>query len=289
MKDRTATPSWNRWSRTRIKKVLLVCDKEYVAKANERSGGVGAETQIITPEIYGKHDQSKFVAVVTERDEAGKPYIPTFYGSRIFIDLSYPETYSENFDQLLRWVFDQPLHIKPPIGVKPAFLSGEDSAVALATSSPFRDAEDAIRNGRSNATLLVAEYFEKLSSELENLRIKQNTEVAFDDLVVQSIESFLPYRNEAVKIFLLLARSGNTDDTIQVVHKFLESLIPYLDYPSGATQHRKDGLDNFRFIIHELYLYAVACFIKHGKFDSAAALMTDGYYLSDSLMATIKR
>ena len=68
-----------------IKKVLLICDKEYVAKADDRTGGVGTETQIITPEIYEKQDQTKFVAVVTERNEAGKPYTPAFYGSRIFI------------------------------------------------------------------------------------------------------------------------------------------------------------------------------------------------------------
>ena len=265
-----------------IKKVLLVCDKEYVTKANNRSGGVGTETQIITPEIYRKQDQSKFVAVVTERDEAGNPYIPTFYGPRIFIDLSDLGTYSENFDKLLRWVFDKPLHRKPPIGRKPAFLSEEGSAAALATSSLFRRAEDAIRNGRDNATLLVVEYFEKLTVEFEKLRIAQNKEDEFDDLVIRSIESFIPYRNEAIKIFLLLALNRNTDDTIQVVHRFMESLIPYLDRPSSITQWSENDFDNFKFIIHELYLYAVACFIRHEKFDSAAVLMTDGYYLSDS-------
>lgn len=265
-----------------IKKVLLVCDKEYVTKANNRSGGVGTETQIITPEIYRKQDQNKFVAVVTERDESGNPYIPAFYGSRIFIDLSDLGTYSENFDKLLRWVFDQPLHRKPPIGGKPAFLSEEGSAAALATSSPFRRAEDAIRNGRDNATLLVVEYFEKLAAEFEKIRIARNTEDEFDDLVIRSIESFIPYRNEAIKIFLLLALNRNTDETIRVVHKFMESLIPYLDPPSNITQYRENDFDNFKFIIHELYLYAVACFIRHEKFDSAAVLMTDGYYPSDS-------
>ena len=265
-----------------IKKVLLICDKEYVTKANNRSGGVGTETQIITPEIYRKQDQNKFVAVVTERDDAGKPYIPAFYGSRIFIDLSDPGTYSENFDKLLRWVFDQPLHRKPPIGRKPEFLSEEGSAAVLATSSLFRRAEDAIRNGRDNATLLLVEYFEKLAVEFEKLRIAQNTEDEFDDLVIKSIESFIPYRNEAIKIFLLLALNRNTDETIRVVHRFLESLIPYLDRPRNATQWREGDFDNFKFIIHELYLYAVACFIRHEKFDSAAVLMTDGYYASDS-------
>ena len=265
-----------------IKKVLLVCDKEYVTKANNRSGGVGTETQIITPEIYRKQDQNKFVAVVTERDESGNPYIPAFYGSRIFIDLSDPGTYSENFDKLLRWVFDQPLHRKPPIGRKPTFLLEEGSVAALATSSLFRRAEDAIRNGRDNATLLVVEYFEQLAVEFEKLRIVRNTEDEFDDLVIRSIESFIPYRNEAIKIFLLLARNRNTDETIRVVHRFLEKLILYLGRTKNITGWRDDDFDNFKFIIHELYLYAVACFIRHEKFDSAAVLMTDGYYLSDS-------
>src|ERR1700693_6195290 len=52
-----------------IKKVALICDATYVSKANSRSGGVGTETQIITPDIYAKQDQSKFVAVIVERDE----------------------------------------------------------------------------------------------------------------------------------------------------------------------------------------------------------------------------
>ena len=55
-----------------------------------------------------------------------------------------------------------------------------------------------------------------------------------------------------------------------------------MDRPRNISQRSVDDFDNFKFIIHELYLYAVACFIRHEKFDSATALMTDGYYLSDS-------
>ena len=35
-----------------IKKVALICDQLYSEKANGRSGGVGIEAQIISPEIY---------------------------------------------------------------------------------------------------------------------------------------------------------------------------------------------------------------------------------------------
>jgi hypothetical protein len=47
-----------------IKKVGLVCDNVYVSKADSRTGGVGTETQIITPDIYSQQEQSKFVAII---------------------------------------------------------------------------------------------------------------------------------------------------------------------------------------------------------------------------------
>ena len=87
-----------------ITKVILICDKSYVEKTNSREGGVGTEAQIISPEVYAKTTQDKFVAVVRERDEEGNPYLPVYYKSRIYIDLSDPTTYTDNMEQLVRWV-----------------------------------------------------------------------------------------------------------------------------------------------------------------------------------------
>ena len=71
-----------------ITKVLIVCDKAYAQKANERSGGVGDETVIISSEIYGNMKQEKFIPIIAERDEEGQPYVPTYIKTRIYIDLS---------------------------------------------------------------------------------------------------------------------------------------------------------------------------------------------------------
>lgn len=51
-----------------IDKVLILCDRGYKEKADNRSGGVGDETVIITPEVYGRSQQDKFIPVVMERD-----------------------------------------------------------------------------------------------------------------------------------------------------------------------------------------------------------------------------
>ena len=140
-----------------IKKVLLVCDRVYAAKTNERTGGVGAEAQIISSELYAKQAQDKFAAIVVERDEEGQPFLPAYYQGRIYIDLSDPGTYSENFDRLLRWIFDRPLHEKPEIGPVPSFLTQDGTVTTLATTARFRRAIDAIQQGRHNAIPATSE------------------------------------------------------------------------------------------------------------------------------------
>ncbi len=133
-----------------IKKVAIIFDRAYAEKADSRSGGVGTETQIISPEIYAKADQNKFVAVLTEKDENGKPFLPTYYKSRIYIDLSDDNLYASNFEQLLRWVYDKPLYVKPELGEKPSFLS-EENPISLETTTKYKRALDAIRNNKEYA------------------------------------------------------------------------------------------------------------------------------------------
>ena len=63
-----------------VNKVLIICDKTYTEKADARQGGVGDETVIISPEIYGKVRQEKFIPIAFETDEDGKAclFIPIF-------------------------------------------------------------------------------------------------------------------------------------------------------------------------------------------------------------------
>ena len=105
-----------------ITKVLLVCDRMYSMKADGRAAGVGTETQIISAEVYAKESQDKFVAVLAERDDSGKPFLPTYYKSRIYVDLSESDRYAENFEKLLRWIFDKPLFVRPELGKPPSFI-----------------------------------------------------------------------------------------------------------------------------------------------------------------------
>jgi hypothetical protein len=263
-----------------ISKVALICDECYVKKANSRSGGVGTEAQIITPELYTQQDEAKFVAVIRERDQDGKPFAPTYYGGRIYIDLSDASTYAENFERLVRWVYDEPLYKKPDLGHKPAFLTESENTLHFATSALFRRAIDAVKSGRDYLVPAVEEYFTALAAEMEKLRLVEGPDEPFDDAVVKSIEAFLPYRNEAIELFLTLAMYRDTDETRVAIHRLFEKLIPYLEPPPHVQQWKEWDFDNFIFLIHELFLYAIACYIKNERFDAAAYLMRNDYYVA---------
>lgn len=262
-----------------IRKVVVISDKKYAEKADGRVSGVGTETQIISREVYEKQDQGKFVAVLPERDEEGKPYLPTYYKGRIYIDLSSSENYSAEFERLVRWVFDKPLHVKPEVGKAPAFLD-DGPAKSLGTSLSFRRCLDALKNGRPFVEGAVDEYLATFAENLERFRIAIRDNEEADELVAESIEEFAPHKNEIVQVVLAIAQYAANDDMQKKLHRFFERLLPYLDRPETMSSYHSWTFDNFKFIVHELYLYTMAILIRYERFEFADRLLVTPYYVS---------
>ncbi len=262
-----------------IKKVIVVLDRGYAQKADSRKGGVGTETQIISAEVYKKIDQNKFVAVTAEKDAEGKPYLPTYYKSRIYIDLSGPDNYANNFDQLLRWIYDKPLYVKPSLGKSPEFL--KDDAIFLATQTRSRRAIDLIHSGGAGSAAALDEYLSVLADELEKFRIARNAGPHFDELVIKNIEDFLPYRDEYIEVLSTLARYWPFPDGERHIHKFLEKITKYLFKPPAVKSWNETDFDNFYFLVHELFLYTIAVLLRHEHFLAVSELLSAGYYLGE--------
>lgn len=260
-----------------ISKVALVCDKIYATKADGRAGGVGTETQIISAEVYVKQDQGKFVAVLAEKDADGKPFLPTYYKSRIYIDLSESERYAENFEQLVRWVFDKPLFRKPELGKPPSFITDANVPV-LGTTPLAKRAIDGLRNDKAYARGAVDEYLTTFAEQLERFRLEPS-EGELDDRVAKSIEDFLPARNEFLQVLTTLAQYADISSYSPRLHRFYESLIPYLDRPPQINRWNELDFDNFKFIVHELFLYGVAVLLKGEHFGVTDYLLGQPYYV----------
>lgn len=262
-----------------IQKVAVISDRKYAEKADGRVSGVGTETQIISREVYEKQDQNKFVAVLPERDLEGKPFLPTYYKGRIYIDLSAPELYTAEFERLVRWVFDKPMHVKPEIGKPPSFLQDEP-AKSLGTSVSFRRALDALKNGRPFAEGAVDEYLTTFAENLERFRITLDKSKDADEQIVDSIEEFTPYKDEFVQLMLTISQYAANDDMQKKLHRFFEQLLPYLERPENMNSHHSWAFDNFKFIVHELYLHTIAILIRYERFALAGRLLETPYYVS---------
>ncbi|WP_439360724.1 toll/interleukin-1 receptor domain-containing protein [Bradyrhizobium sp. DASA03007] len=257
----------------KVTKVIVVSDQKYAEKADKRAGGVGAESQIMSAELYNNTDQTKFVAVIPEVDGNGEPYLPRFFTSRIYIPMT-EALYATNFEQLLRWLYDKPLYTKPALGSMPEFLK-EDRPL-----SPTRGkAKRAIESGaiaidaRSALTQSASleSYLESFVVIFEDFRADPKSS-DFPQAVLDNIERFLPYRNEFVEV-ITAATSNRTPELAQSLQRFFERAIPFMFRPETVSSWSGWDFDNFKFIVHELFLYSVATLLKFERFDVLSELI----------------
>lgn len=99
--------------------VVLVCTPEYARRANERKGGVGVESTIITGEFYERNKADKFLPILRGSHSGVRRCLPTYLKSQFAIDFSKDKEYQEKLEELLRKVFGRPRYRRPPLGPVP--------------------------------------------------------------------------------------------------------------------------------------------------------------------------
>lgn len=114
-------PQFMEQSIARSARILMVCTERYVLKANAGTGGVGYEKMIVTSDLIDRIGSNKVIPIVRQK---GLIKVPTFIGSKLYIDLSTDDQFETGFDQMLRELLNAPLYIKPPLGVAPTLTAG---------------------------------------------------------------------------------------------------------------------------------------------------------------------
>jgi hypothetical protein len=264
-----------------IKKVIIVSDRIYKEKADQRTGGVGTETQIITPELYGKTEQNKFVIVTTQKDENGEAYIPTYYKSKIYIDLCDDDSYSKNYEQLLRWLFDKPMHQKPSIGKPPAFLYDENS-ISIGTKTYYTRCMNAIRDGKNNSLGCFDEYCNVVIENLERFRMNFDgvtEENPAHEILYKNVTSLLTVRNEILEIFKAILNYSPITEFIHRIHNFFERIYDYKNITKYRYEQYK--VENYGIFNYQLFLYTVSLFIRYERFTELNDFLLQRFLLKD--------
>lgn len=113
-------PQWMTNELIMADKVILVCDYNYMVKADVRKGGVGWETMIIQGDMLSHGEtKTKYIALVRE-SEIDKA-LPIYMKSKLAINWGKKnEINEEEFKELLLTLFD--CDIEPELGEIPNFI-----------------------------------------------------------------------------------------------------------------------------------------------------------------------
>ena len=260
-----------------IQKVLIILDKKYSEKAELRAGGVGTETQIISPKIYGDVSQEKFIPIVSEKDENGKPYVPTYLEGRIYIDLSEQDKFEENYESLLRNIYQRPAYNKPKLGKAPSYLF-EETPRTYKTSSIVRDLDNQISKSPRRINSIVREFLDDFFDDLKGYSVNFDlTSDVFGKAIHDNIVSYTSLRNNYVTFLDKLLKSEIEFD-IDIFIKFFEKLPILKDPQDDRNSWSPSEFDNFRFFIHEIFLYTIAIGLKNEKYKFIKEILYSGYF-----------
>jgi hypothetical protein len=266
-----------------IDRVLILSDRVYAEKADGRAGGVGTETQIISPEVYADVDQKKVVAVVMERDADGREYLPTFLRGRIYIDLSDPVRYEAEYEKLIRNIHGKPLYERPPRGRKPAYLE-ETSGAPNRVRQTFQAYRHAVLSGKTYSDALLEDFMDEFVSAFAAERLavqgwpRPNEQEAYDEATA-SIDRFLPRRNEWVEMLRFVARYAPTESATGIIRKGLGRLLAVREDVGGSVGRRDQDDDNLAFLLRELMLYTVAILVQYDRLEFLDALLGEPFFL----------
>ena len=258
-----------------ITKVLIFCDKAYAQKANDRTGGVGDETVIISSEIYGNTQQEKFIPIIVQKDENGEPYVPTYIKTRIYIDLSDEDKFEQEYEKLLRNIYDRPQYVKPKLGQKPEWLDEQPT--------DYFQLKDLIRQIKGSTT-------ESKQKHCIN---------RFKDAYIECLKGFFEQGATPKRIFEIFlstkpardyfldfveAISETSQDYAELLADYFEKMYNDLTCPNtfNISFLSDDDIDVFKNLIWELFIDVIAFMRYSSDYNSINLLLTNTYFLNDN-------
>ncbi len=258
--------------------VLVMCNRSYTEKADARKAGVGTESQIISTEIYEKVEQSKFIPIITEVGPDGKPFLPAFLASRIWIDFSSAEAANDNWERLIRTLYGRPLFEKPRLGSPPAYIQDAANPPSSEMSAKFAALRGAILAPRPGVGLYRDAFVAACVSAADEVRIRsQPDEAEWPQRVLADCARLVSVRNHLIDWVVLeseVAPSAGFDDALLGL---LEALVELKARPAELSSWRETWFEALRLFTYETFLYVVAALLKTRSYQTLRQIYSHQY------------
>ncbi len=273
-----------------ITHVLVLCDAAYQKKADERrqGSGVSTETRLLGPDLFkSPTTQEKIVPVVLEKDANNHACVPAWITGVLAIHLT--PGFEEGFSMLLRHLFNEPLHVPPPLGPRPAFprangVVGNNAPTASDPMSQLEIARERVFYQCSvrdlhGVSLAMTEYLEIVAQAVASARTCPDTHrpTALD--IRAMIDAHLPLRTGLRDVLTKWCRTVPSDATLPNAARFFESLLRACEHPvtKGGASWSDSEFEAPSFLALELFLvFCVQC-ISEQRVSALTSVLDDHY------------
>ena len=247
-----------------VSHVLIFSDAEYARKADERSAGVGVESQIISKQVYEKVRQSKVIPIYCDLDDQGKPCLPTYMRNRYGIDFSSDEKANASWEQLMRRLYGRPQYAKPPLGSRPTYLDEDAEGDSGVVRARLQSLETAVLVGHRNVSARRRDFLEACVAQADQLRIREG--IGEEDLgqrIVDDCRRLMPVRDALVDWVMLEVDSGISGEELRpTLTELLERLLELKSRPEEVTSWSDSWFGAHEVFVYETFLYIVAALIR---------------------------
>ena len=252
-----------------VTSVLLLLNKAYKEKADNREGGVGKETQILSEELYNNVNQTKIIPVIFEKGSNGEIYKPTYIGSTYHIDLADENKYESEFKLLVKSIYGETIYRKPELGTTPSWVTEEivfEPKTELQLSS-FKNQLNKDVNDQNYISLLSEIKTKILLYKITN--ISTSDPKVFSEKYLMNYNGLILIRNEYLE---LVKQWVYVNAPEKKIASFFESTLSEINEISIINDK-----DIFYILLHEIFIYTIAYFLKCEQYEKVAYILGKTY------------
>lgn len=248
-----------------ITNVIILLDENYAQKADDRSGGVGTETQIISPMVYAATEQDKFVPVVFERNSNGEVCKPVYLQGRLHYDLSDEDRYADEYKNLVRHLYGVETYRKPEIGNKPSWV---DEQIEIKPLSVLK--YDSLKKNKPDE--IKKEQLEEFLLEIENRIADYSKEKPQSDSLADYLQLYAATEEMRTNFLEIVKSSLYVSGYTRSIADFFERTYNRLDENTAV------GNEICKVFLHELFLYFLAWLLKRKLYKDVGYVLGRTYF-----------
>lgn len=252
-----------------ITNVLILLDPLYARKADEYKGGVGIETQILSSEVYESVDQKKIVPVVFQRGEDDQVCKPKYLQSRFHFDLSKPDSFDQEYQKLVKFLYGVDFFVKPELGNKPKWVD-EQQHIATKTRVNYDELKKNY-NEKVKGVILSDLYGDITNQIFETAEKWKQQEIKTHDDVIKQYDDWEDIKASFLE---LVKQSLHVDGYPSYITEFFEETTRRL-YANNSMLNK--SFKPIKIRLHELFLYVIAFHLRIKDYSTIGYLLGQNY------------